>query len=165
MHTMATPLLCLGLFWEQLWNLFSLPTGSKLEALYCLCLCVMLQLKQMAPILLHPHHGQELLMALNVCASLLILQLSFLSHPPRMFLPALSLLLALCRIRPHAAEALCKRDLLLPCPGLHGEWELHFQLFGCALRSSSSFPQVRQLHPLVADPHLLEVPWIQCLCH
>lgn len=53
--------------------LLSEPTGSKLEALYRLCLCVMLQLKQMAPILLHPHHGQELLIALNVCASLLIL--------------------------------------------------------------------------------------------
>lgn len=28
------------------------------------------QLKQMAPILLHPHHGQELLVALNLHAAL-----------------------------------------------------------------------------------------------
>ena len=69
-HTIATPFLCPGLFYLQLWNLLSLPTGSNLEALYCLHLCAMLQLKQMAPILLHPHRGQELLMALNVCAAL-----------------------------------------------------------------------------------------------
>lgn len=69
-----------------------------------------------------------------------------------------------------AAEAPCQRELFLPCPGLHGQWELHFQLLGCALRSSSSFPQVCQPHPLVADPktawcHLLEAPSAQCLCH
>lgn len=118
-------------------------------------------------------------MALNVCASLLILQLSFLSHPPHMFLPALSLLLALCRISPRLllpcsaswqAEAPGQRELFLPCPGLHGEWELHFQHFGCALRSSSSFPQVCQPHHLVVDPtaawcHLLEAPSIPRPCH
>lgn len=40
-----------------------------LEALYCLHLCMMPQLKQMALLFLHPHHGQELLTAVNVCAA------------------------------------------------------------------------------------------------